>query len=155
MKIIALGNSLRGDDGAGPAVLSYLQQDELPDQVALIDAGADAFTVLDHLLQPDPIILIDCARMGKKPGEVAALPLTDFVLRQTEQLVSLHGFSVAEVYQLAKEIGSVAECVIIGVEPASLEFNSDLSPAVRKSIPAAARLVRLEMRKNAEKNNNH
>ncbi len=75
--------------------------------------------VLDHLLQPDPILIIDCARMGKKPGEVAGSPWIQSRLRQTDQLISLHGFSVSEIYRLATKLGSVAPAGVFGIEPGS------------------------------------
>lgn len=153
IKVIALGNILRGDDGIGPAVLDYLRFNGVSEHARLIEAGSDAFAVLDHLLQPEPVILIDCARMGKAPGDVRVIHLSEFTLRITDQLVSLHGFSMAEVYQMARKMGPVADCVIIGIEPESVEFNQELSGAVRESIPAAAQLVNLEMKRYAEKNN--
>lgn len=153
VKVIALGNILRGDDGVGPAVLDYLRFNGVSEKAQLIEAGSDAFAVLDHLLQPEPVILIDCARMGKAPGDVRIFHLSEITLTITEQLVSLHGFSMAEVYQMARKMGPVADCVIIGIEPGSVEFNQELTGAVRESIPAAAQLVNLEMKRYAEKNN--
>ena len=153
IKVIALGNILRGDDGIGPAVLDYLRFNGYADNARLIDAGSDAFTLLDHLLQPEPVILIDCARMGKTPGDVRMVRLSEFTLQITDQLVSLHGFSIAEVYRMAIKMATVADCVVIGIEPGSIEFDQDLCTGVKACIPAAAQLVNMEMKRYAEKDN--
>ena len=38
--------------------------------INLVNAGADAFSVLDYLIGNDPVVLIDCAKMGRKPGDI-------------------------------------------------------------------------------------
>ena len=63
LKVIGLGNILRGDDGIGPAIIQNLEQSGNSFQIRPIDAGSDAFTVLDHLLGSEPVLIIDCARM--------------------------------------------------------------------------------------------
>jgi len=154
LKVVALGNVLRGDDGIGIIVLDELKKEKMQN-VKLLDIGADAFSLLEHFLESDPIIIIDCARMNKIPGEVLKFQIDQANLSQADNMVSLHGFSLAETYNMAKKIGDVAECHIIGVEPKTVEFNKTISSVVRKCIPVVINMVKEEVQKNESKDHNN
>jgi len=154
LKVIALGNTLRGDDGIGPAVIDTLRELSAPD-LRLIDLGGDALDLLDHLQGSEPILLVDCAKMGLQPGEIRRLNVERDQLNRLDQIISLHGLSFPEIYRLAVGLGPVPPCRLIGVEPASIEFGRDLSPEVKASIPSVIQLVFEEMHLYEEKNNYH
>lgn len=141
LKIISLGNELRGDDSIGPAVVNELRTMELPEYVTLINAGADAFTVLEHLIAKEPILIIDCAQMGKNPGDVIKFRVDISNIKLFENSISLHGFSFGEVFKMAEEFGPIPDCSIIGVEPKSVEFGQKLSDEVKQSLPSIINMV--------------
>ena len=141
LKIISLGNELRGDDSIGPAVVNELRTMELPEYVTLINAGADAFTVLEHLIAKEPILIIDCAQMGKNPGDVIKFRVDISNIKLFENSISLHGFSFGEVFKMAEEFGPIPDCSIIGVEPKSIEFGQKLSDEVKQSLPSIINMV--------------
>ncbi len=149
LKIISLGNMLRGDDGIGPAVLQELRKMDIEGSFKLIDAGADAFILLDHLTQDDPLLLIDCAKMGKKAGEITIFPVEKSNLATVSKIIAIHGFSFAEVYKMAASLGKTAPCTIIGVEPKTIAFNEPLSNEVRNSIPLIINFIIGEANKHA------
>jgi hydrogenase maturation protease len=154
LKVVALGNVLRGDDGIGIVVLDELKKEKMPD-VMLLDIGADAFSLLEHFMASDPILIIDCARMNKLPGEVVKFQIDQANLAQADDIVSLHGFSLAETYQMAQKMGDVAECHIIGIEPKTIEFNKTISPVVKNSIPLIINMVKEEVQKYGSKDHNN
>lgn len=141
LKVISLGNTLRGDDSVGPVVVDQLRNIDLPIPLTLIDAGSDAFTILEHLIEEDPVLIIDCAKMGKEPGQVKKINIDETAIQTIDKSISLHSFGFGEVYQMAKEIGDVAECKLIGVEPKSIEFGQELSDEVKASIPSIVNMV--------------
>ena len=141
LKVISLGNELRGDDSIGPAVVNELRTMELPEYVTLINAGADAFTVLEHLIAKEPILIIDCAQMGKSPGDVIKFRVDISNIKLFENSISLHGFSFGEVFKMAEEFGPIPDCSIIGVEPKSVEFGQKLSDEVKQSLPSIINMV--------------
>jgi len=147
LKVIGIGNLLRGDDGIGPVIIQYLEGmcDSL--SIQLFDVGSDAFTILDHLLGSEPVLIIDCARMGKRPGSVKKIFATDKEFLTTNIGMSLHGYSLAEIWQIAKSMGVNNTPSVIGVEPSSIEFNSGLSEVVKNSIPIVLRMVAEEAKK--------
>jgi len=148
IQVIGLGNELRGDDGIGPRILAELKQSRYSYKVNLINAAADAFIVLEYLNGSDPVIIIDCAQMGRNAGEVVVFNADAAHLERMNMLISLHGFGLAEIYRMAQALGPVAPCKIIGVEPKSIEFNSGLSVEVEQSIPKIINLVIEEIKKN-------
>jgi len=105
LKVIGLGNILRGDDGIGPVIIRELEKSYKSLQVRPVDPGSDAFTVLDHLLGSDPVLIIDCARMGKKPGTVQKIMIQNTEFLSTKIGMSLHGYSLAEVWKVACSMG--------------------------------------------------
>ncbi len=154
MKIIALGNRLRGDDGLGPFVLDRLKKLKSPVPLKLIEAGADAFTLLEHLTADEPMIVIDCADMGLAPGSIRVINVDQNFVR-ADQLISLHGFSFAEILSMARSLGKVAPCKIIGVQPQSTTFGESLSQAVKEALPEVTNLIFEEAKRYAKKNLNH
>jgi hydrogenase maturation protease len=155
LKVIGLGNMLRGDDGIGPVVVERLRKKAETLPLTLIDVGSDAFALLEHLVASEPILIVDCARMGEIPGTVKKIVVNATSLKYIDERVSLHGFGFAEVFQLAKRIGPVARCSLIGVEPKSIEFNTCLSKEISKTIPKIITMVIEETRKYGQKNLNH
>lgn len=141
LKVIGLGNELRGDDAIGPAIIRELAESNLPVALDLINAGADAFTLLEHLIGDSPVLIIDCARMGKRPGVVLKYNIKDARFKTIENSVSLHGFGFNEVLAMAVKMGKVADCTVIGVEPKTVEFGKELSDEVQASIPSIVQMV--------------
>ena len=155
LKVIALGNILRGDDGIGPVVIQKLEKRKPSLPVKLCDVGSDAFTILDYLLDSDPILIIDCARMGKKPGTVQKMVTKSTELLPESVGMSLHGFSLAEILQMARSMGVNKDLSIIGVEPDTVQFNSGLSEVVKKSIPIIIKMIEEEAKKYAKKDSHN
>ena len=155
LKVIGLGNILRGDDGIGPVIIQQLEESKNSLSIQLCDAGSDAFTILDQLLESEPIVIIDCARMGKKPGTVQKILVKNIKNLPVNLGMSLHGYSLTEVWQIARSMGVDNDLSVIGVEPDSVQFNSGLSEVVKKSIPLILQMVAEEAKKNAEKDSHH
>ncbi len=144
LKVIGIGNALRGDDAIGPLIIEELEKDQNGLPAKLIDAGADAFTVLEHLMEEDPLLIIDCAKMGLNPGQIKMFDVDEASIAHIEKVVSLHGFGFGDVYKMAKGMGGVAPCKIIGVEPKKVSFDTTLSEEVKMSIPKILNLINEE-----------
>ena len=155
LKVIGLGNILRGDDGIGAVIIKTLEKRKISEPIQLCDAGSDAFAVLDHLLGLDPVLIIDCAKMGEIPGTVKRILTEDIKTLPSNVGMSLHGYSLAEVWQLSRSMGFDQELVIIGVEPESIRFNTGISEVVKNSIPTIIKMVTEEAEKYAKKDSHH
>lgn len=137
--IVGMGNRLRGDDGAGPELLTRLKEKREPHdsrskshaQRFFVDAGENPedwfIRILD--LKPEVIIVVDAVDMQSQPGSVAVL--------EPEALpesfcFSTHRLPLKNLLKLWEKNGS--ETLILAIQPKSLEFCQGLSPRVKRSI---------------------
>ncbi len=155
LKVLGIGNTLRGDDGIGPSVIEELQKENLPESIQLFDIGSDAFSIIDHFENEHPVLVIDCAQMGKEPGEVVKFDVKDENLPILDKAISIHGFGFSDVYKMAKNLYENIQCTIIGIQPKSLEFNTGLSDEIKNKIPSIIKMVIEETNKHVKKNNHN
>ena len=132
---------MRGDDSIGPDIIQRLKNKKLPVPLTLADVGSDAFSLLEYLIGKEPLLIIDCAKMGEEPGTVRKFNLNDKALKTLDKAVSLHGMSFGEIYRMARSLGAVAECTLIGIEPEQIEFDRPLSQVVEEKIPMIMNMI--------------
>ena len=141
IKIIAVGNRLRGDDGVGPAVLDRLRGMELPENVGLVDAGADPLNAVGHIMNAEKVVIIDAAGMNRAPGYVALLRPENLRAVANAVPCSTHMYGLAEGIELARAVGFKPDISIIGIQPENTGAAEGLSPVVASSIPDVINLV--------------
>jgi hydrogenase maturation protease len=149
LRVIGLGNILRGDDGIGPQAVQILQDRYRSEFSEISDAGSDPFSILEKLVENKPVLVIDCARMGLAPGSIKRFVPGEAEFDTAADGLSLHGFNLAEVWQMAKAMGTDADLIIVGVQPDKVEFNTGLSRAVQDRLPTIVKMVREEAKKYA------
>jgi len=147
IKLIGIGQSLRGDDAAGLAAVRLWQEKyqtsaPRPDlQVEL--AELPGVGLLDLLEGSRLAILVDAVRSGAKTGTIHLLK-EDQLESFTQGSVSAHGWGVAETLSLGKQlIASMMpeKLILIGIEAGQLSLGESLSPEVERALPEVARLI--------------
>jgi hydrogenase 3 maturation protease len=133
--LIGAGNTLRGDDGAGPAVIAVLEGKV---KASLLDAGEVPESYCGRILdeQADTIVLVDAADFGASPGDLAVLEAEDVA----GCVVSTHRVPLDVLFRYLKE-NSHAEMFALGIQPAQIRFGESMSPAVAESVHALAELL--------------
>ena len=127
--IVTIGNTLRGDDGAGPSVFHRLVRANV--SAELIDAG----TVPENYIQPivrnapHNLIIIDAVDFGAPAGTVR--------LFKTEQLGSFawstHTLSPHLFLDMVRSQLDV-EVFFVGIQPERARLGQPLSPAVAEAV---------------------
>ena len=146
MKIIAVGNSFYGDDGIGSAVLETIRQDGLFPGAELVDIHTDALALLEHLVPEGWNVVVDAAQMGLEPGEAVGFGPGEVRMRIKSDHLSMHGFGLAEAFELAAQLDKLPEKVlIVGVEPERVAINQGLSGAVAKAVPRVIAIIQAEV----------
>lgn len=138
--LLGIGNTLRRDDGAGNYVASRFRLSGWES----IDCGTapENFSGIVRRERPILLVLVDAADMGLSPGEFAIIP--EEKIRDVG--LGTHQATLGFLIDLVREAaGSV---VLIGIQPAVVEFGDGLSPAVRVG---AQRLVGLLQRGGLER----
>jgi hydrogenase maturation protease len=140
--ILGMGNLLLCDEGVGVHVARALAQRDLPPNVAVVEAGTAFLDVLPDIEKADRILLIDAMEAGGAPGSVYRVPFDQCL--HPEMLASLHGFDLSRVLFMAGS-NRAPEVTVFGVEPARIEWGTDLSPVIRKVLPAVERAILNEL----------
>ncbi|MCB2184775.1 MAG: HyaD/HybD family hydrogenase maturation endopeptidase [Deltaproteobacteria bacterium] len=137
--VMGIGNLLLGDEGVGVHAVQALAQAGAPPGVTYLDAGTAILDALPHLEAATRVVVVDAMQAGGPPGEVYVLPLED--CQAKESLASLHGFDLPRVLALSRR-RDTPPVTVVGVEPASLDWSLDLSPAVARALPLVLNTVR-------------
>lgn len=144
--VLGLGNTIMTDDGIGPKVIECLQQTELLDgEVGLLDGGTLGLDLLPHLEGVGRLIILDAVELDKEPGSLVRL-VGDEVPLAIEHKLSPHQMGLKDLLAVACLMSCLPEEVILlGVQPASLELGTELSPAVAAALPELCKLVMAEL----------
>jgi hydrogenase maturation protease len=140
--ILGLGNLLLCDEGVGVHVARALAQRELPPGVSVVDAGTAFLDVLPDIEKADRILLVDAMEGGGNPGSVYRVPFDQCL--HPEMLASLHGFDLSRVLFMAGSERN-PEVTVFGIEPARIEWGTELSSNVQRMLPAIEQAILSEL----------
>ncbi|NJD59505.1 MAG: hypothetical protein C3F13_04005 [Anaerolineales bacterium] len=145
--VIGVGQSLRGDDGAGLAAVrlwyATYQEKLIRPAVRMELAELPGISLLSLLEGYQSAILVDAVRSGSIPGTI--LQITEGQLDQfSSGSRSAHGWGVAETLTLGRSTVSEQlprKIILIGIEAGQIKLGENLSPQVEQSLLEAARLI--------------
>jgi hydrogenase maturation protease len=149
--VIGIGQSLRGDDAAGPQAVRQWQE-SFPEtasrpevQVETLELpGLDLLTYLDGM---EAAVLVDAIQSPALPGTLHRFGLED-VFSFTPDAQSAHGWGVAETLQLGRSLyPSLAKChlILIGLTGKDFEMGAKLSPEVEAALPEVIKIIQREV----------
>lgn len=141
-KIVGIG-SHHGDDQVGWLIVERLKgRGNVPaDLVCLRDASS----LLDHLDQCARLIIVDGCSMAGAPGSVRRLTWPDPTIKGWHGH-STHGLGVAEVLELAEELGTLpAAVVLFGVAVDGCQPGRTAGDALRGAVDQVAECVLKEL----------
>jgi len=134
--VIGLGNLLLSDEGIGIHLIRKLSehQDKFP-SVEFIDAGTGGMTVLHLIANRKKAVIIDCVKMGKKPGAIKQFEPADVQTVKKMTHFSLHEADILRIIELSRQLGECPDQIVIfGIEPESLEPGQNLSKTLSGKI---------------------
>jgi hydrogenase maturation protease len=147
IKVIGIGQSMRGDDAAGLAAVQYWQTayPEHAESTNLLVQLAEVpgIGLLNLLEGADVVILVDAVRSGAEAGTIHLLS-EDQLESFTSATGSAHGWGVAETLSLGRGLMPStlpAKLVLIGIEAADVSIGASLSPGVQQALPEVARMI--------------
>jgi hydrogenase maturation protease len=135
--VAGLGNDLMTDDGVG-VHLARAARGRLPRNVRVVEVGTAVLDAYHLFEKADLVLALDAMQAGGKAGSVYRFRPLDVAERTAT--ASMHDFSFVEVLRLLRK--TPRDVVVIGVEPAVLDYGLELSPAVQAGLPLA--LVEIE-----------
>jgi hydrogenase maturation protease len=143
--VLGLGNTIMADDGVGPKVVALLlEQGGLPDGVVLLDGGTLGLDLLPRLEGVQRLIIVDAVETGQLAGSLVRLT-GDEVPLALETKLSPHQMGLKDLLAVARLMNQLpSEVILIGVQPAIIEMDTELSPVVESRLLELASMVRQE-----------
>ena len=136
--IVGIGNTLRGDDGFGPALIERLRGKV---RAVCLDAGSAPENLTGKIVKekPDTILIVDALHLGIAPGEYEILKKDEIV----KSGLSTHDISPTMFIEYL-ESQTCANIYMLGVQPKDISFGREMSDSVKKTLEEIAqRLQRL------------
>ncbi|HEU0265424.1 MAG TPA: HyaD/HybD family hydrogenase maturation endopeptidase, partial [Geobacterales bacterium] len=133
--MLGIGNLVMGDDGAGVRAVQLLEERyRFTPELTLLDGGTLGLDLLPRLEGIDRLLVIDALETGGAAGTIKRLTGNE-VPRALATKVSPHQAGMQDLLATASLMGiEPAEIVLWGIQPASVEMSSELSPLVADQI---------------------
>lgn len=124
--MLAVGNSMMGDDGAGPMLFDLMQQTPIDGWVA-INGGSSPESVSHQVraLKPQRLLIVDAADIGLAPGEIRVIDPDDIA---EMFIMSTHNLPLNFLIDQLKE--DVGEIIFLGIQPDLVGFYMPMNDKV-------------------------
>lgn len=140
--VLGLGNLLLADEGVGVHAARALMSRITDRRVTILDIGTGLLDALPGLEKAGRVIIIDALKGGGSPGSVYRLTFEECAKKQ--YIASMHGFDIDRVLAMAQR-NDRPPIIVIGVEPAVINWSLELSGVVAQSLPAVIETVEKEI----------
>jgi len=132
MRILGLGNELRGDDALGILAARKIKQAR-PD--LQVDTPGDTAGILNCLDQGAQLILIDCLQGAGALGSLHRIDLLKDGNQKLRSAMSSHGFDLPSLLELAGNLGATpASLVLFGLEGQDFTLGQGLSALLEENL---------------------
>lgn len=144
--VLGIGNLVMSDDGVGVKVVQQLQRDyTFPKQVEIMDGGTLGLDLLPKLEGIVRLIVVDAVETGKSPGSCVRLTGEQLPIALATKL-SPHQMGLKDLLAVAELLGHMPnEMVLIGVQPGSIEMDTELTAAVAAKVDELATMIIREL----------
>lgn len=140
--VLGVGNTIHSDDGFGVHAMRKLESDpRLPTGVTVIDGGTQGLELLAFLHDCSRLLLLDAVDVGATPGTMMRIAGDE--LLGLAKGSNVHQLGVADLLTTLPLVSDIErEIVILGVQPASTDWGTELSPPVEAAVePVVERAV--------------
>ena len=144
--VCGIGNTLLQDEGVGVHVVRELRKLPLPASVEVIEAGTMLLDFIFQLREARQVILVDAMRADGPPGSIYLVDAQELIRRPPDHPLSLHQVGAEEILRIMALEGKPPPCLVIGIEPASLDWGLELSETLQEKMPEILRVLQEEIR---------
>jgi hydrogenase maturation protease len=132
--VLGLGNLVHSDDGLGVhAIQSLTLEPRVPSDVHLMDGGTQGLSLLPHISAYQRLLVIDALDVGEAPGTLVRVE--GKALQNLPGKASVHQLGFADLMVALELLGELPEeIVLLGVQPLSNEWSTELTSPVREAL---------------------
>ncbi|MDA8414774.1 MAG: HyaD/HybD family hydrogenase maturation endopeptidase [Desulfobacteraceae bacterium] len=140
--VLGIGNLVMSDDGVGVKVVHKIRQEyRFAESVGILDGGTLGLDLLPKLEGVERLIVVDAVETGQRAGTCVRLPGEELPIALQTKL-SPHQMGLKDLLSVAELMGHVPrEMVLIGVQPASIEMDTELTGTVQAKVDELVRMV--------------
>jgi hydrogenase maturation protease len=144
--VLGIGNLVMSDDGVGVKVVQRLQCEyRFAESVEVMDGGTLGLDLLPKLEGIERLIVVDAVETGEKPGTCVRLTGEELPIALATK-VSPHQMGLKDLLSVAELMGhSPGEMVLIGVQPGSIEMDTELTADVEVKVDELVCMVLNEL----------
>jgi hydrogenase maturation protease len=145
--VLGVGNILMMDEGIGVhAIYEFWKEKENYDEnlVDFIDGGTFTQDIFYLFEKYEILLVLDIVRAGKKPGTIYRL-LEDELRRNKDQPLSLHDIDLLDSLDMTAMAGHKPELIVLGIEPEKIDWDTELTPTLKKAFPGFVQAARNEI----------
>jgi hydrogenase maturation protease len=132
--LIGIGNYYGYDDSIGLRVAEAVAERGLDRGFRAIDLGGNLLDLV-HYIGDDSerVLVVDSARMGKAPGDVAFFTPDEVANRKISDRLSTHEGDLLKVLEFAGAMDTpIANVTIMGIEPDEIRSEPGLSTVLAR-----------------------
>ncbi|MBF7956654.1 hydrogenase maturation peptidase HycI [Rahnella victoriana] len=128
--LLCVGNSMMGDDGAGPRLAELCAEQPLSGW-AVVDGGAAPENDIGFLREqrPQHLVIVDATDMGLAPGEMRIIDENDIA---DMFMMTTHNLPLTFLIQQLRE--DIPQITFVGIQPDVVAFYYPMSAAVEQAI---------------------
>jgi hydrogenase maturation protease len=144
--VLALGNILMQDEGLGVHALNYLTERYLfPDDVQLLDGGTIGLALLPYVADATDLLILDCIDNRQAAGTLVRLEGAEVPAALAIKM-SVHQVGLQDLLAASSLQGTLPQRLVLwGIQPASVDWGTALSPAVAACLDDLSRAVVQEL----------
>lgn len=148
--VLAIGNLLMTDEGAGIHVLNHLLKHSVnktiknpPKNVVYLDGGTLSFSLAAHIENADNLIVIDAAELNAPAGFVKTFVGSQMDQQLGQCKLSVHEVGLIDLLDMVKLSGHWPKNrALVGIQPLTIaDWSDQPSEPVKEAIPLAAEQV--------------
>lgn len=128
--LLCVGNSMMGDDGAGPLLAEMCREAPRGDWV-MFDGGSapENDIVAIRELRPARLLIVDATDMGLNPGEIRRIDPDDIA-----EMFMMTTHNMPLNYLVDQLKGDVGEVIFLGIQPDIVGFYYPMTEKVKAAV---------------------
>lgn len=147
IRVIGLGNEMRGDDAVGLVIAKQLR-DRVGDRAEVIELEGGGVALLDAMIGAQVVVIVDAMHSGRPPGTIHRFDVSVDPIAPVLRPQSSHAVGVVETIELAKALGVLpAKVILYGVEITGTEYGQPLSQSLTQVLDDVIGLILREIEK--------
>ena len=126
--VVGVGNELKGDDGAGPAVVALLGASGAPFPAVNAAEVPENYGGWPERQGLEAVVFVDAVVFDGAPGDWRIVPIEDLMRSAS----NTHRLSLHFAIQYLREVWR-GEAILVGIRPKSMKLGEPLSPEVNEA----------------------